>query len=136
MKVADAMSSEVGVISAEATVDEAARKMAQMNVGMLPVSDDGTLAGILTDRDLVVRVMARGGNAHKIKVREAMTPGAFYCFDDQDVRAAATLMEEQQIRRLVVLNRSAQLVGVVTVDDLALNPDSEKLACEVIQMVT
>ena len=135
MKVADVMSPEVVLVSADATIREAARRMASARVSVLPVEENGALAGVITDGDITVRAAARGGNAGRRKVREIMTPGIHYCFDDQDVRAAAELMEEKQIRQLAVLNRSAELVGLVSVEDLALHADTEGLACEVIKMV-
>ena len=137
MRVEEVMNSDVVMVSADATVRDAARTMAVSNVGMCPVEDEaGRLVGAITDRDIVIRAASRGGNAGRRKVREIMTPGIFYCFDNQDVKTAAELMEEKQIRRLAVLNRNAQLVGVVSVDDLALHRDSERLACEVMQMVS
>jgi CBS domain-containing protein len=126
------MNSDVVVISADATLREAAKIMASSDVGMLPVQDCGVLVGVITDRDITVRATARGGNAGRRRVREIMTPGVFHCFDDNDATTAAELMEKKQVRRLAVLNRDSGLVGIVSLENLAVHADGECLACEVI----
>jgi predicted transcriptional regulator len=107
--------------SPDDSLQEAAHKMKELDIGPLPVYDSEQLAGMLTDRDIVVRCIAEGRDPRSTKVREAMTEGVFYCFEDEDVQDAACLMKEKQIRRLVVLNRDRRLVGVVSLGDLAVD---------------
>jgi CBS domain-containing protein len=96
--------------------------MRDMNVGPLPVcGQDDRLSGIITDRDIVIRAVAEGKDPHSTRVREIMTPHVVYCFDDQDVQDAASLMEENQIRRLAVLNRNKRLVGILSLGDIAVH---------------
>jgi len=121
MKVREAMTHGAECVRPDTTLDEAAKKMRDLDVGPLPVcGDDGRLAGILTDRDIVVRAVADGRDPGSTRVNEVMTDGVSYCFEDEDVEEAARQMGEKQIRRLVVLNRDKKLVGIVSLGDLAV----------------
>jgi CBS domain-containing protein len=85
---------------------------------------------MLTDRDITVRATAAGHDPKTTPVHDVMTPEVVYCYDDEDVQAAAWLMEERQIRRLLVLNRDKRLVGIVSLGDLAVHTGEEALADE------
>lgn len=121
MKLHDIMSSDVRCVKPDNTLVEAAGLMRELDVGAVPVCDNDRLAGMLTDRDLTLRATAEGKDPNKTTVREAMSEGVIYIFEDQSVEEAAHLMEEKQIRRLPVLNRSKRLVGIVSLGDLALH---------------
>src|SRR5262245_1505901 len=98
MQLKDIMTPKVEVIAPEATLQEAARKMRQLDIGPLPVCDGDRLVGMLTDRDITVRAVAEGHDPQTTTVREAMTPDLVYGFEDQDVQDATRLMEQYQIR--------------------------------------
>jgi CBS domain-containing protein len=136
MQLKDVMTRDVEVIHPDAPIEEAAAKMKALDVGPVPVCDGDRLLGILTDRDITVRATAAGRDPKATKVREVMTPEVVYCFEDQDVREAARLMQEKQIRRLVVLNRDKRLVGIVALGDLAVETGDERLAGEVVERVS
>jgi CBS domain-containing protein len=120
MQVKEVMTRGAECVRPDDTLQEAARKMKGMEVGPLPVCDRDRLVGMLTDRDIVVRAVAEGQDARTAKVRDAMTEGIFYCFEDDDVSEAARLMREKQVRRLVVLNRDKRLTGIISLGDLAV----------------
>src|SRR5215510_1166963 len=103
MKVKDVMTRGAECVGPDATLQEAARKMKGLDVGPLPVCDHDRLVGMLTDRDITVRAVAEGKDPRSARVRDAMTEGISYCFEDDDVDDAAKLMREKQVRRLVVL---------------------------------
>lgn len=124
MKVHQVMTKLVGVIAPENSLVEAARKMKSMNVGALPVYNKDGLAGIITDRDIVIRSSAQGHNPHIMPVESVMTLDVDYISDDSDVEDAASLMAKRQIRRLPVLNGSKMLVGIITLSDIALRCDN------------
>src|SRR6266545_7187281 len=127
MKVKDIMTEEVQVIHPDDSLQAAAEKMSSHDIGFLPVLEADQLVGVITDRDLVLRGIAQGMNSNAMLGRELMTSPVIYCFEDQDVKDAVKLMEESQIRRLVILSRSDKHpVGVVSLGDLALNsqPDT------------
>lgn len=131
MRVRQIMTPDVETIDPERSIQDAARRMRDLNIGCLTVSDNNGLVGIITDRDICVRAVCDGLNPGQTKVREVMTRDVLCCFDDQDVTEAAQLMEDRHVRRLAVINRSRKVVGFVSVDDLALY--SHDLAGEVLE---
>ena len=132
MLVKDAMTAHAETVSPDNTLQEAALKMRTLNVGALPVMEGTLLLGMITDRDIAVRAVASGMHPLTTHVRDAMTPQSVWCFEDQDTLEAARVMEAMAIRRLMVLDRSQKLVGMITVDDLATVAHQERVAGEVI----
>jgi CBS domain-containing protein len=110
--------------------------MKTLEVGLLPVCEGDHLVGMITDRDITVRATAEALPPGIGQVRDVMTPDVVYCFEDQDVKEAARLMAENQIRRLVVLNRDKRLVGIVSLGDLAVETGDEKLAAKTLEAVS
>ena len=111
--------------------------MRDLDVGPLPVcGDDDRLAGMVTDRDIAVRAVAEGWDPTAKRVRDVMSEEVVYCFEDQAVEDAARLMRENQIRRLVVLNRDKRLVGIVSLGDLAVETGDEELAGRTLEEVS
>ena len=135
-KVKTVMTPQVEVISPDISVEQAAEAMSNMDVGILPVCDGNKLIGMLTDRDLVLRVLGRKKDPKVAKVGETMTRDVTYCFDDQDIQEAAMLMVERRIRRLVVLNREKGLVGIVSLGDLVVHSGNTTLGGEVLEFVS
>jgi CBS domain-containing protein len=120
MQIRKIMTESPETINCHATTIEAAAKMRDLDIGSLPVCDGERLQGLLTDRDIAVRLVASGLDASTTKVREIMTPDVTYCFDDQTLEEAAALMEAQQIRRLPILSRDKYLIGMLSLGDLAV----------------
>src|ERR1044071_4004987 len=136
MKVKDIMTTGVQVIHPDDSLQAAAQKMSSHDIGFLPVLEADQLVGVITDRDIVLRGVAQGLKSNAMLGRELMTSPVVHCFEDQDVKDVAKLMEESQIRRLVVLSRSDKRpVGVVSLGDLALNSKPDTSA-EVLQKVS
>jgi CBS domain-containing protein len=104
------------------TVREAARMMDEMNVGALPVCDGKRLIGMVTDRDIVVRAVSAGMDLDSPVDRIASKPIA-WCFENDDVEAVQNKMADQQIRRVPVVDDTKQLVGIVSLGDLATHQD-------------
>lgn len=136
MQVKDVMTRGVEVIHPGASVAEAADQMKRLDVGPLPVCDGDRLVGMVTDRDITIRATAGGTDPTTVTVGDVMTPHAIYVFEDEDVRDAARLMEEHQVRRLVVLNRDQRLMGIVSLGDLAVDTHDRQLAGEVLEQVS
>lgn len=118
MRVSEAMKRDVQIASPDQSIEEAARIMADIDAGSLPVGEGDRLVGMLTDRDIAVRAVALGKDP-QTPVRDVMTAEVKYCFDDDDTEAVARNMGEQQIRRLPVVDRDKQLVGILSLGDLA-----------------
>lgn len=122
MKLSEIMTSDVVVIQPDDSLQSAAKKMRDRNIGFLPVCDGEELLGVLSDRDITIRALADGMDVNVMLGRDLMTTPAIYCFEDQDVSEAAKIMSENQIRRLVVVSRDAKhVVGVISLGDLARN---------------
>jgi len=136
LRIKDVMTPQAEVISPDATTEDAASVMKTLDIGVLPVCDEEGLVGILTDRDLVVRVRAATRDPKAVLVGEAMTPSVVYCFEDDDVEHAATVMAGQQIRRLPVLDKNRKLVGIVSMGDLALHTQDHQLTGKVLEDVS
>jgi CBS domain-containing protein len=120
MNVREVMTPDVKVASPDDTLQHAADMMIDIDAGVLPVGENDRLVGMLTDRDIVVRAVARGKAPDSTTVREVMSPEIKYVYDDETVEDAAKSMSKLQIRRLPVLNREKRLVGIVSLGDLAL----------------
>lgn len=135
-RLKEIMTPQVDVISADATAGDASTKMKNLNIGAIPVCDGNRLIGMVTDRDLVVRVMADRRDPRTVRVQEAMTPEVSYCFEDDDVEQAARLMAERQIRRLPILSRAKELVGIVSLGDLAVHGTDATISGSVLENVS
>ena len=136
MKLSEIMTRDVVVMQPDDSLQSAAKKMRERNIGFLPVCDGEELIGVISDRDITIRALADGMDVNIMLGRDLMTVPAIYCFDDQDVSEAAKIMEENQIRRLVVLSRDEKrLVGVISLGDLARNEPTDRSG-QVLQKVS
>jgi len=131
MLVKEAMSTKIETVTPKTTVHDCARKMNQTEIGVLAVWEDGQLIGMVTDRDVCCRAVAKGRDPATTTAREIMTKDTVSCFEDQDCAEAAHLMESKRLRRVAVVNRKNAMVGLLSVDDLARY--SHKLAGEVLE---
>src|SRR5262245_56793281 len=136
MQVKDIMSQNVEIIRPDTSVKEAAAKMSQLDIGPLPVCDGERLIGMVTDRDVTVRAVAKGCDPNTTPVRDIMTSEVVYCFSDQNLHTAARMMEHRQIRRLTILNREKRLVGIISLGDVALHSDNKTMAGEALQDIS
>ena len=131
MKVSEAMTRDVRVASPDQTIQDAAQIMADIDTGVLPVGENDRLVGMITDRDIAVRGVAKGKGPQST-IREVMTEHVHYCFEDEDTDQVSQKMVDSQVRRLPVLNRDKRLVGILSLGDLAVmqggRPAGEALA--------
>ena len=137
MQVRQIMTAGVECTRPTATLREAAQRMRDLDVGPLPVcGENDRLVGMITDRDITVRSVAQGQDPGTTLVRDVMTPKILYCFDDQEIAEAARIMEQNQVRRLVVLNRDKRLVGILSLGDVAVDTGDEQLAGHTLEAVS
>ena len=139
MQIREIMTQGAEVVYIDDTAQEAAAKMRELDVGALPVCDGDGIQGVVTDRDMALRLVAEGCDPARTKVSDIMTAGVSYCFDDQPVEEAVILMEAEQIRRLPVFNHEKQLVGMLSLGDLALRTEGtedEELADEALKDIS
>ena len=115
----DVMSRDVKVISPHATIREAAQQMRDGDFGMMPVAENDRMIGAISDRDIAIKAVAEGRDPGTA-VREVMSEGICWIYEDDSVDRAAMLMSEHQVRRLPVVDRDKRLVGIVALGDLAV----------------
>lgn len=118
MRVNEAMSRDVQVARPQDSIQSAARRMADIDVGSLPVCDGEKLQGMITDRDIVVRALAEG-RSFETPVSDVMTAEVEFAFADDDLDEAADKMAEAQIRRLPVIDHDRRLVGILAIGDVS-----------------
>ncbi|MCY7314434.1 MAG: CBS domain-containing protein [Rubrivivax sp.] len=125
-RVADLMTRGVRSMSPTDTVQLAAQAMDELGVGVIPVCDGGRVVGLVTDRDIAIRVVAQGLPIESTKLSEVMSEGVECVREDDGVDAVRQRMQEAQIRRLPVLDDQGQLVGMLSLGDLAAKDDAEE----------
>lgn len=120
MNVSEVMTAQVATASRKTTIAEVAKTMAEVESGAVPVVEDGKVVGLITDRDIVLRVVAEG-RSFDSPVSDVMTDDVQTCSADDNVADAAAKMGSHQIRRLVVLNDAGRLAGILSLGDIALD---------------
>lgn len=118
MKAKDIMSTVVETIMATATLQEAAEKMRDLNIGILPVQTSTRLVGIVTDRDIVTRALASRMDPTTTSVSQIMTEPVVSCYTEDDLEDVVKKMRQNRVRRVVVFDRALIAVGMVSLDDL------------------
>ena len=126
-RISEVMTRDVHIADPNQTIREAARAMAEANIGGLPVGENDRLIGMITDRDIVMRAVATG-KADNTKVRDVMTGRIRYCFDDDDINRVAENMASLGVHRLPVVNHDKRLVGIISRSNLARQAGNGKSA--------
>jgi CBS domain-containing protein len=135
MEIREIMTPHPEGISSDGTIRDASHHMRDLNVGILPVIEGDSLIGVLTDRDIVVRVIAENRDPAQTRVEEIMSREVFTCAEDTDLEEAVQIMEDNQVRRLLVTDSKGRCVGIVSLGDIAMTSDTE-LKAEVIAAVS
>jgi CBS domain-containing protein len=135
MRVADVMTRGVDLLSPDATVQEAATRMAEADVGALLIGNDGVLEGVLTDRDIILRVVVDGLDNAATLVRQVMSSTLFTCRETDTVESAFREMSERQVRRLPVLDEEGVLSGIVTLSDLSRLEEDPQRTSELLREI-
>jgi CBS domain-containing protein len=117
------MTRDVQLIEPTQTIRDAAKLMAELDAGIMPVREGDRLVGMITDRDIAVRAVAEGKGPDTL-IREVMTEDVKYCYEDDDTNDVARNMADIQVRRLPVLNQDKRLVGIISLGDLAVSEGS------------
>ena len=122
MRLSNIMTGSIATIQPQASLAEAAKKMASQDIGSLPVCAERKVVGIITDRDITVRAVARGLDPNRTCVQEVMTKDVLTCSADSEIEEACELMERRQVRRLLVTSEDDEdtPVGIVSLGDIAL----------------
>lgn len=122
-RVADVMTRGVRTLALHDSVVKAAQAMEELDVGVIPVCDAQRLVGVVTDRDIVLRGVAHGRSIENTQLKDVMSSQPCCCDEDDSIETVAEQMREAQVRRIPVVNHDQQLVGIVTLGDLAVKAD-------------
>lgn len=137
MKCSDVMTKNPKACAATDTVQQAAQLMKSEDVGPIPiVGDNGKLEGIITDRDIVLKVVAEGRDAKTTKLADVMTTDLISCTVDGDIEEMLDLMEDNQIRRIPVVDATGRLVGIVSQADIATRLDEPDKTAELVEDIS
>ena len=131
----DLMSRDVKVVGPDVTIADAARMMRDGDFGMLPVSDNDRMIGTISDRDIAIRAVAEGKGADT-KVRDVMSEGIAWAYEDDSVEKAAKLMSERQVRRLPVVDHDKRLIGIVALGDFAVERSQIEPAAQALSEIS
>lgn len=130
-RVSDVMTKQVVYLPAETRLDEAARVMKESDIGDVVVTDGATLAGVLTDRDIVVRAVAEGADPGATTIGSIVTREVVMIEQHCTAGEAAALMRERNIRRVLVCDNERKLVGIVSLGDLAMQLDPQSALSDI-----
>lgn len=136
MQAKDVMTKKAHFLPPTATISEAAEQMRQQDYGFIPVGENDRLIGAVTDRDICLRAVAKGKDPKKTTLKEILTENIRFCFETDDLKKVAQLMEKEKIRRLVVLNKDKRMTGIITLGDIAQKAKDAKLLSEVEVVIT
>lgn len=136
MQVSEIMTRSVATIDAEASLEQAAEEMSEMNIGLLPTIEQGRISGVVTDRDIVVRGIARHRDPARTRVREVMSANPVTVHDRDSVETAAQVLSRQKIGRVLVVDDSNRAVGIVSMGDMALKSSDPGLTGDMLRNVS
>lgn len=136
MQVKDIMTRNIETARRDTLATDAAARMRNHDIGILPVCNGAQLVGVVTDRDIVVRATANKLHPELVRCQDVMTPNVVFCFEDQDVDDAGKIMQDHKIRRLPVVNRQRSLVGIISIGDIAIATGDTKLVGVTVQEIS
>lgn len=136
MKVKDIMTKSVITISPDNTIQEAAQKMRDYDVGVLPVCENDRIEGMLTDRDIVIRLIANKQNPGNTKVRDVMSTVVFFCYENENLEDAGRTMKINQVHRLIVLNENKRISGIFSIGDVGTRSGDDVLTGEILEKIS
>ncbi|MDZ7753174.1 MAG: CBS domain-containing protein [Gammaproteobacteria bacterium] len=136
MHVRDVITRSLKTIDSTASLRQAATMMRELDVGVLPVSERDEVVGMITDRDITIRGTATGAAPDDTPVSRIYSPGVVFARENDDIAEAAEIMEESQVRRLLVVDHDDRCVGIVSLGDLALRAGDDGLGGEILQQVS
>ena len=135
-KCREVMTKDPASCNASETVTKVASLMKQHDVGSVPVAESDRLVGIVTDRDIVLKVVAAGRNPDQTPVRDAMTPNPVSCKEDDDLEHALKLMKERQVRRMPIVDGSGRLSGIIAQADVATRVNKDAKTGELVEAIS
>lgn len=119
MKVKEAMHEGCTWCSPDTPLSEVAKILRDEDIGAVPIGENDRLIGMVTDRDIACRGVTQGGDLSSLTARDVMTEGIEWCLEDDDIHTAVQKMEDQQLRRMPVMNSEKRMVGILSLGDIS-----------------
>ena len=135
MQVKEAMHAGVEWVEPDIPVSDVAKKMRDLDIGAVPVCEKDRLVGMITDRDITCRAVAKGADLSKVTAGDVLTKGIIYCRETEDLQDAIHIMEDKQIRRMPVIGDDEKMVGMLSLGDIS-HAASQALSGEVVKAVS
>jgi len=135
MKVREIMTANVECISSSMPIAKVAETMRDMDIGFIPVCENDKVVGTVTDRDITIRSVAQGRDPRLAPVSEVMTQTVFHCYEDEEVDSVALAMQQSEVRRMLIFDRQDNLVGVISLGDIAKASGEERIAGETLGQI-
>ena len=135
MRIAEIMTKDVQTVTPDTDLVSVAKRMKELDVGVIPVVEGERLVGLITDRDIVIRAIATGANVQQAQVREYMSPNPTTVSSNDDVQRATEIMAREQIRRLPVVD-GGKLIGIVSIGDVAVDARKDKLTGDALEQIS
>jgi CBS domain-containing protein len=136
MRVSEIMTRNVVAVPANATLVEAAELMSNHDIGFLPVTISNAVVGVVTDRDLIIRAIAKGMSPLSTPVRAVMSAEPVWCYEDNVLTDAADILGRNHLHRLIVVDENQRLSGLLSLDDLAAKMSSDRLLGDLLRHIT
>lgn len=136
MQVADVMTKRVATIDAQASLEQAAEEMRQRNIGVLPAIEGNAVTGIITDRDIVVRGLAEHRDLDQTRVKDVMSTNPIIVHERAPVEQAAEILADRKIGRILVVDNNSQVVGLLSMGDIALSSDNKEMIGDLLKRVS
>lgn len=135
MKVKEAMHKNADTCAPSETLAGVANIMKAQDIGSVPISENGKLVGMVTDRDITIRAVADGRNAAQATARDVMSKNVVFCREDENLEDAVRIMEQKAVRRLPVLDKNEKLVGMLSLGDVS-HATNQSLSGELVKSVS
>lgn len=133
MRVREVMSKKPEFLPPTASLKEAALKMLELDCGFIPIGENDKLIGAVTDRDIVLRTLAKGKDPNKTTLKDVMSERIEFCFEEDDLNKAIKHMKDKQIHRLVVLNKDKRMTGILALGDLVRESHNDELCAKAVE---
>jgi CBS domain-containing protein len=136
MLVKDVMSKNPTFLTGETTLKDASVAMSKIGCGFIPIQDGDELIGAVTDRDITIRATAEGKDPNKTFLKDIMTKGIKWCFEEDELSAAAAYMSEKHVHRLAVMDKNKRLTGIISLCDIATKSHDASLCGDLVEALS
>ncbi len=136
MLVKEIMTKNPKSLTPNTPITKVVEEMKRLDCGFIPITENGKIVGVVTDRDIALRAIPNGKNPATTPVREILTSQCYHVFEEDKINSAAEKMCQKQIRRLIVLDKNKRVSGVVSLGDIATRCEDHEIDSQIIEAVS